>query len=95
MDNEDGSVLAIIGVILAIIFAGATYLWVTMPISAGTATAITSFWATSGLTPGAHYQAGANAIAALNDSKVQMMIVMIVSGLGMVSVALRGRFNIN
>ena len=92
-DNESGSIIAIITVMLAVIFAGAAYLWLTLPITAGTGTAITSFWASSGMTPGSHYTAGAANIAAFNDSHTMMMLIMIVSGLGMASIALRNRFS--
>ena len=92
-DNEDGSIQGLALFFLMIIFAAATYFWLTLPMSDGIATAVTLYWTISGLTPDAAYQAGFQNVAALNSSSTIAMLAMVLSGLSFLIVALRSKFS--
>ena len=92
-DNEDGSIQGLALFFLMIIFAAATYFWLTLPMSDGIATAVTLYWTISGLTPDAAYQAGFQNVAALNSSSTIAMLAMVLSGLIFLIVALRSKFS--
>jgi hypothetical protein len=94
-DNEEGSVQGLILFFLMIIFAAATYFWLTLPMTDGIATAVTLYWTISGLTPDAAYQAGFQNIAALNSSSTIAMLTMVISGMSFLIVALRAKFGVN
>jgi hypothetical protein len=93
--NEEGSIQGLTLFFLMIIFAAATYFWLTLPLTGGTATAVTLFWSISGLTPDAAYQAGFQNVANLNSSSTIAMLAMILSGLAFLIVALRNKFGVN
>jgi hypothetical protein len=78
-----------------IIFAAATYFWLTLPMTDGVATAVTLYWSLSGLTPDAAYIAGFQNVANLNSSSTIAMLAMILSGLAFLIVALRNKFGVN
>jgi hypothetical protein len=94
-DNEDGSIQGLVLFFLMIIFAAATYFWLTLPMTDGVSTAVTLYWAVSGLTPDAAYQAGFANVARLNSSSTIAMLAMILSGLSFLIVALRNKFGVN
>ena len=94
MDNENGSVQGLALFFLMLIFGCAAYLFLTLPMGNGVATAVTLYWSTASTAPDAAYQAGFANIAALNDGRVIAMLVMILSGLSFLIVALRSKFSV-
>ena len=94
MDNENGSIQGLVLFMLMLIFGAATYFWLTLPMGGGVSTAITAYWAASPTAPDAAYQAGFANIAALNDGRVNAMLVMILSGLSFLIVGLRSKFQV-
>jgi hypothetical protein len=92
-DNEDASIQGLALFFLMLIFAAATYFWLTLSMTNGVATAVTLYWTISGLTPGAAYQAGFANLAALNSPSTIAMLAMILSGLSFLIVALRSKFS--
>jgi hypothetical protein len=92
-DNDDGSIQGLALFFLMLIFAAATYFWLTLPMTGGIATAVTLYWTISGLTPDAAYQAGFQNIASLNSNSTIAMLAMILSGLSFLIVALRSKFS--
>jgi hypothetical protein len=94
-DNEEGSIQGLVLFFLMLIFAAATYFWLTLPMGDGIATAVTMFWNISGQAPDAAYQAGFENIARLNSSSTIAMLAMILSGLSFLIVALRSKFGVN
>ena len=93
--NDDGSIQGLVLFFLMIIFAAATYFWLTLPMTDGVASAVTLFWAISNQTPDAAYQAGFQNIARLNSGSTIAMLAMIISGLSFLIVALRNKWGVN
>ena len=90
-NNDEGSIQGLALFFLMIIFAAATYFWLTLPMTGGIASAVTLYWSVSGLTPSAAYQAGFSNLARLNSGNVIAMLAMILSGLSFLIVALRSK----
>lgn len=94
-NNDEASIQGLALLILMLVFAFGAYMWLTVPLGNGIATAVTAFWAAFLTQPDAAYRAGFANIAALNSSQVIGMLSMILSGFGFLVVGLRSKFSVN